>query len=561
MQEKNQELRENNQRLQDRVVVLELRAVEHDAKDVQRDAKDAGRDQQIALLMARLNLLLPQQPVLLVPHNEPAPVLLPAPPPSTLGRVQAIPPTPPPVAIQTLHQASPIVRPKLRPAPGIILPAPAMAPAQMALAPAPLPPPVQIDDYKLPPAPGAEVGIPQPVRTPTSLVGGTQTLPPTPRPVAIQAPHQASPITRPKLLPAPQPVDGVQGLAAIPLPVAIPAPNPEPAIPEPGYELLPAPGIDRPPPPPVVDDAQVLATVNRWCIALEEYLKDNALMPLREVEMPRGIVVDREEVAYQAFNRIEKALEKLIDFQERICRNNSRYKEPLKIALVRRNILNLVPLSDRLLNHLEVMIAAIKITGWAFEKAGPEVKNKREAALIAICRTPGAFAAASLELRDDIDLARFAFFGELTNTDLYQIEALRFSPHKNQKSWLYSPSKNTGLSLQHVGDQVRANKPFVIQVVQKNPLDVMHAGELHKNNDADKKIARTAVQGNGYALRFVPTFQDDLDVVVDALTTATEAARANGDDRAFEFISAQLKNHPDVLAIVTRREKSGCVIS
>ncbi len=280
-------------------------------------------------------------------------------------------------------------------------------------------------------------------------------------------------------------------------------------------------------------------------------------MPLREVEMPRGIVVDREEVAYQAFNRIDKTLEKLIEFQERIGGNNSRYKEPLKITLVRRNILNLVPLSDRLLNHLEVMIAAIKITGWAFEKAGPEVKNKRAAALIAICRTPGAFAAASLELRNDIDLARFAFFGELTNTDLYQIEALGFSPDKNQKSWLCSPSKNTGLSLQHVGDQVIANKPFVIQAVQKNPLDVMYAGQLSKDNDADKKVARTAVQGSGYALRFLPEFQDDLDVVIDAVTAAAKAARENGDDRAIEFVSTRLQKHSQVLAIIDSGRKNG----
>jgi hypothetical protein len=355
-----------------------------------------------------------------------------------------------------------------------------------------------------------------------------------------------------------------------PIPPAIQQLDEDPPIGEldeldPDFDDLPSPPRAAPllPAPAIVDNAQVLALVQQWCTAVDKYLKDHGFMPLPPLWRPKGIVIDQEELAYQALAQVQNTLQKVIEFQEqpRITKYTSRYKEPSDITWVRCNVLDLVPLSDRLCNHLPLMMAAMKITGWAFSKAGPDVRNQREAALVAICMTPRVFAKMNLELRDDIDLARFALLGIPSEADRFCLERLGLDPFARQKFWpgfnLSSPWTRPA-SLADVSDRLKDLKSFVFDVVRDDPLQIMFAGNRCKN---DEEIGTTAVKKYAYALRFIPGLQDNLNVVMNTAAAAGKAVREKGDDRGLEYASSQLQRHPRVIAAFNRAKHGGdCVI-
>jgi hypothetical protein len=276
-------------------------------------------------------------------------------------------------------------------------------------------------------------------------------------------------------------------------------------------------------------------------------------MPLPALKKPQGIVIDQEEVAYQAIARVERTLQEFVAFQDRVSQYRSQYREPPEIALVRRNILSLVPLSARLCNHLSVMIAAIKVSGWSFTQAGPDVQNNRNAALIALCGSPGVFAEMNRALRDDIDLARLAILRRISENDLFEISqfGISFNPQKGSASGWNRPA-----SLANASDRLKNLESFVMEVVQESPLEIRHAGDRCKNNES---IGMVVVRKSGYGLRFMPGLQNNLTVVATAAATAGEDARKNGDDRGPEYASPQIRAQADA-AFNRAKNGGGCAV-
>ena len=77
-----------------------------------------------------------------------------------------------------------------------------------------------------------------------------------------------------------------------------------------------------------------------------------------------------------------------------------------------------------------------------------------------------------------------------------------------------------GANLRFFSEPLRADREVVLTAVRQYGLAVQHASQ---DLLADKDVALAAVQQDGNALEYLPAFQSDLEVVLDAVKNDHDA--------------------------------------
>ena len=201
-------------------------------------------------------------------------------------------------------------------------------------------------------------------------------------------------------------------------------------------------------------------------------------------------------------------------------------KEVVLAAIESYSINVLQYASPELKNDKEVVLAAIKTShGKALQYASPELKNDKEVVLAAIKQDAGSLQYASEELKNDKEIVLSTLKCDILRNGARCIgEELR-----NNKEFMLEMINKYKLDAEYAGEDLKKDKEYMMASVKKRGASLYHASPELKN---DKEVVLAAVNnGNGDAIRFAsPELKKDEDIIKTSQETL-EAYRERFDEQ------------------------------
>lgn len=222
----------------------------------------------------------------------------------------------------------------------------------------------------------------------------------------------------------------------------------------------------------------------------------------------------------------------------------------------------LVRFKEYCTNYFTVM-AAVKVNGLALQFFDEKFQDDKEIVKAAVMQNGNAVKYASDELKRSVDIVDAAFFQTytaleyvsdiFTNDKLFMQRAVNIVPYslnyasknlQQDDELIMVAVKHNPNKLNRYCMELRKNIKLILPILAKRgyELDAVPK-ELKKN----REIVLIAVKNDGEALRFVDGFNDDEEVVLEAIKSS---------ELAFMFSSIRMKENRKVALAAVKKE--GC---
>ncbi len=191
--------------------------------------------------------------------------------------------------------------------------------------------------------------------------------------------------------------------------------------------------------------------------------------------------------------------------------------------------------SNRLRDDKEVVLLAVKSSGWSLQYASDRLSDDKEVVLFAVKQYWGAWYEASPRLRKDKDVVI-----EAIKNNIYLLNDVSFDLVDDKEFMLRAISIDA-LAYCYVSERLKNDRDLIILAVKK---DGMIIKELPSEFKDDKEIATIAVSRGPNILEYVsPRLKDDRDVVLKSVSI---------DGSSLQDASDRLKDDKELVIIAIR---------
>jgi hypothetical protein len=220
----------------------------------------------------------------------------------------------------------------------------------------------------------------------------------------------------------------------------------------------------------------------------------------------------------------------------------AKYLKPLtELERVQEDGLALRNMPPSIQDNPEIVMAAVRNNGNAIRYASENLQRNREIILTAL-RTPGVFRLLLPEIQDNREFLLAAV--KTHNPQFFHQLPPELQNDEEVVMAYISGIENADSSIKkfaHVPDQFKNNPRVVLAAVSKLSTS------LHDANPAllqDKEFAINCVHANFNSLQYLPAFQDDNDVMLEAISI---------DGRAIKYASDRIKKDREFVVRAVRQ--------
>jgi len=265
------------------------------------------------------------------------------------------------------------------------------------------------------------------------------------------------------------------------------------------------------------------------------------------------------DVALAAISTSEAAVEDVHDH----LWNDADFVE----AMVHRDGMLLERASERLRDNKKTALAAVCQNAYALQYASDWLKSDPDVVRAAVEKRTGAFELASVELRGDR-----AFVADLVQQ---KPVLLQYASAELRSNWAFMMSlmERDDSLLQYASDGLRKNKAFITSLVQKGRGEVIRHAHPSMFRDAelilmamdkDKSVIRHAGRDAWYDREFLKRIVEDSwrhlrHAPVKISDRKIARIAINQDPEAFQFLSDSLKQDPETVYLVYKKNEDVAV--